>query len=43
MVFQFQLTKKQDVVPTTRDYVGEREAQLRKRESQRGALWRVAS
>jgi cyclopropane-fatty-acyl-phospholipid synthase len=43
MVFQFQLTKRQDVVPRTRDYVGEREAQLRKRESQKGALWRVAS
>jgi cyclopropane-fatty-acyl-phospholipid synthase len=43
MVFQFQLAKSQDVVPRTRDYVGEREAQLRKREKQQGALWRVAS
>jgi cyclopropane-fatty-acyl-phospholipid synthase len=43
MVFQMQLTKRQDVTPRTRDYIGEREAQLRKRESQKGALWRVAS
>ena len=34
MVFQIQLAKRQDVVPRTRDYVGEREAQLRKREGQ---------
>jgi cyclopropane-fatty-acyl-phospholipid synthase len=43
MVFHIQLAKRQDVVPRTRDYVGEREAQLRQRESQQGALWRVAS
>jgi cyclopropane-fatty-acyl-phospholipid synthase len=43
MVFHIQLAKRQDVVPRTRDYVGEREAQLRKRESQKGAIWRVAS
>ncbi len=44
MVFQIQLAKRQDVVPRTRDYVGEREAQLRKRESsQAAALWRTAS
>ncbi|THD48958.1 MAG: class I SAM-dependent methyltransferase [Bradyrhizobium sp.] len=43
MVFQIQLAKRQDVAPLTRDYIGEREAQLRKRESQKGALWRVAS
>ena len=43
MVFHIQLAKRQDVVPRTRDYVGEREAQLRKRESQQGAVWRVAS
>ena len=35
MVFQIQLAKRQDVVPRTRDYVGEREAQLRQRERQR--------
>ena len=43
MVFQIQLAKRQDVVPRTRDYIGERETQLRKRESQQGAVWRVAS
>jgi cyclopropane-fatty-acyl-phospholipid synthase len=43
MVFQFQLAKRQEIMPRTRDYVGERESQLRKRESQRGALWRAAS
>jgi len=32
MVYQFQLAKRQDVVPTTRDYVGERERALRDRE-----------
>jgi cyclopropane-fatty-acyl-phospholipid synthase len=31
-VFQIQLAKRQDVVPLTRDYVGEREARLRARE-----------
>ena len=36
MVFQIQLAKRQDVVPRTRDYIGEREAQLRKRESSQG-------
>ncbi len=29
MVFQIQLTKRQDVVPLTRDYIGEEEARLR--------------
>jgi cyclopropane-fatty-acyl-phospholipid synthase len=43
MIFQIQLAKRQDVVPRTRDYIGERETQLRKRESQQGAVWRVAS
>ncbi|HYA71520.1 MAG TPA: cyclopropane-fatty-acyl-phospholipid synthase family protein [Roseiarcus sp.] len=43
MVFQIQLAKRQDVVPRTRDYVGEREAQLRKREGLQSALWRAAS
>jgi cyclopropane-fatty-acyl-phospholipid synthase len=43
MVFQIQLAKRQDVVPRTRDYIVEREAQLRKREASQAALWRVAS
>ena len=44
MVFQIQLAKRQDVVPRTRDYIGDREAQLRKREASQGAaLWRAAS
>jgi cyclopropane-fatty-acyl-phospholipid synthase len=38
MVFQIQPAKRQDVVPLTRDYVGEREARLREREDQRPAL-----
>jgi cyclopropane-fatty-acyl-phospholipid synthase len=33
MVFQLQLTKKQDAVPLTRDYVAGREADLREREA----------
>jgi len=44
MVFQIQLAKRQDVVPRTRNYIGEREDLLRKRESSQGvALWRAAS
>ena len=43
MVFQIQLAKRQDVVPRTRDYIGEREAQLRKREVSEGAPWRAAN
>jgi cyclopropane-fatty-acyl-phospholipid synthase len=38
MVFQIQLAKSQNVVPLTRDYVGEREARLRRREGQKPAL-----
>jgi cyclopropane-fatty-acyl-phospholipid synthase len=38
MVFQIQLAKNQDIVPATRDYIGEREARLRRRESQKPAL-----
>jgi cyclopropane-fatty-acyl-phospholipid synthase len=33
MVFQLQLTKRQNVVPMTRDYIGRELAQLRTRES----------
>ena len=44
MVFHIQLAKRQDVVPRTRDYVGEREAKLRKREGQKNpAALRAAS
>ncbi len=32
MVFQIQLAKRQDAVPLTRDYILEREAELRRRE-----------
>jgi cyclopropane-fatty-acyl-phospholipid synthase len=42
-VFQIQLAKRQDVVPRTRDYIGERETQLRKCEGLQSALWRAAS
>jgi cyclopropane-fatty-acyl-phospholipid synthase len=38
MVFQIQLAKRQDVVPLTRDYIGEREARLRQREGRKPAL-----
>jgi cyclopropane-fatty-acyl-phospholipid synthase len=34
MVFQIQLAKRQDVVPLTRDYIMEREAEFRRREGQ---------
>ncbi|MGD1037358.1 MAG: cyclopropane-fatty-acyl-phospholipid synthase family protein [Roseiarcus sp.] len=43
MVFQIQLAKRQDVVPRTRDYVAEREAQLREREAAQSGFWRAAS
>ncbi len=33
MVFQIQLAKRQDAVPLTRDYIPEREAELRRREA----------
>ncbi len=35
MVFQLQLAKRQDAVPLTRDYIAEREAELRRREATR--------
>src|SRR5271166_1022618 len=35
MVFQLQLAKRQEVVPLTRDYITEREAELRRREAAR--------
>ncbi len=40
MVFQIQIAKRQDVVPRTRDYIGRREAQLRRRESASAIPWR---
>jgi cyclopropane-fatty-acyl-phospholipid synthase len=43
MVFQLQLAKRQDVVPRTRDYIAEREAQLREREAAQSEFWRAAS
>jgi cyclopropane-fatty-acyl-phospholipid synthase len=43
MVFQIQLAKRQDVVPRTRDYIAEREAQLREREAAQSEFWRAAS
>jgi cyclopropane-fatty-acyl-phospholipid synthase len=39
MIFQFQITKRQDVVPLTRNYVADREAQLRRRESALPIPW----
>jgi cyclopropane-fatty-acyl-phospholipid synthase len=33
VVFQFQLAKRVNAVPLTRDYIGERERQLRARDS----------
>jgi cyclopropane-fatty-acyl-phospholipid synthase len=43
MVFQFQLTKRQDVVPLTRGYVADREAQLRRREGALPIPWRATA
>jgi cyclopropane-fatty-acyl-phospholipid synthase len=42
MVFQLQLAKRQEVVPLTRDYMGEREAELRRREAARPAVRQAA-
>jgi cyclopropane-fatty-acyl-phospholipid synthase len=42
MVFQLQLTKKQGVVPITRDYVAREEARLRSLEGNSRAPWRLA-
>jgi cyclopropane-fatty-acyl-phospholipid synthase len=42
MVFQIQLTKRQGVVPITRDYIGHEEARLRTRESGRRPPLRLA-
>jgi len=42
MVFQLQLTKRQGVVPITRDYIAREEARLRSLESSSRAPWRLA-
>jgi len=42
MVFQIQLTKKQGVVPMTRDYIAREEARLRVLEGNSRAPWRLA-
>jgi cyclopropane-fatty-acyl-phospholipid synthase len=42
MVFQLQLAKRQEVVPLTRDYIGEREAELRRREAARPGVRQAA-
>ena len=42
MVFQIQLAKRQDAVPLTRDYILEREAELRRREAELAALREAA-
>ena len=41
MIFQFQLAKRQDVVPLTREYIGDREAQLRRHEGALPISWRA--
>jgi len=42
MVFQIQLAKRQEVVPLTRDYIAEREAELRRREAARPGVRHAA-
>src|SRR5271166_3502560 len=42
IVFQIQLAKRQDAVPLTRDYIQEREAELRRREAARAPLQQAA-
>jgi cyclopropane-fatty-acyl-phospholipid synthase len=42
MVFQMQLTKKQGIVPMTRDYIAREEARLRVLEGNSRAPWRLA-
>jgi cyclopropane-fatty-acyl-phospholipid synthase len=42
MVFQIQLTKRQDVVPTTRDYIGKEEQRLREVERKSNPPLRLA-
>ena len=42
MVFQIQLAKRQEVVPLTRDYIVEREAELRRREAAQSVIRHAA-
>ena len=42
MVMQIQIAKRQDVVPLTRDYIPEREAELRRREAARSEIRHAA-
>jgi cyclopropane-fatty-acyl-phospholipid synthase len=42
MVMQIQITKRQDVVPLTRDYIAREEARLRALESRERLSWRLA-
>jgi cyclopropane-fatty-acyl-phospholipid synthase len=42
MVFQLQLAKRQDSVPLTRDYIAERESELRRREAARSLIRHAA-
>jgi cyclopropane-fatty-acyl-phospholipid synthase len=42
MVFQIQLAKRQESVPLTRDYIPEREAELRRRETARSGIRHAA-
>jgi cyclopropane-fatty-acyl-phospholipid synthase len=42
MVFQLQLAKRQESVPRTRDYLSDREAELRRREAARSAIRHAA-
>jgi cyclopropane-fatty-acyl-phospholipid synthase len=42
MVFQIQLAKRQEVVPLTRDYIPEREAEFRRREAARSQMRHAA-
>ena len=42
MVFQIQIAKRQDAVPLTRDYIQEREAELRRREATRAPFRQAA-
>jgi cyclopropane-fatty-acyl-phospholipid synthase len=41
MIFQFQITKRQDVAPRSRNYIADREAQLRRREGALPIAWRA--
>jgi cyclopropane-fatty-acyl-phospholipid synthase len=42
MVFQIQIARRQDAVPLTRDYIPEREAELRRREEAQRPLRQAA-